>query len=236
MNANDQEQVRLLIAAAARGNWLKESILASVVMAGAAFVVHSYIPDAIKGETASIASDVSSAKADIGNLKTAVTNIQTDVSGIRNDVKDILKDALKGAYKKVVQASPSGDQRERRAGLQAGSEAIALAQGLTAIGVKLDVDEVTKFGLAATRLVGNPNLSDDAWRVTTQTVNYTSANAEHSVDWIGPIEPYENGFKGLFGITEMAGVRMFASKNRVPFSRSSVVLTFVGESRVLRNL
>jgi hypothetical protein len=234
MTDKDQDHVKLLIAAAARSNWWKESVLATIIMVGAGFLIHSYIPAAISSQTAAIASDVSSTKTDVGNLKTSVSSIQADMSGIRNDVKEALKDALSRAYKKVAQPSPNDDIRERRAGLRLGGEAITLAQGMTTLGATLDARDVAKFGLEAAKLTGSSILHDDAWRVTALTVDYTSANATQNVDWIGPVEPFENGFHGLFGITEMAHVRIFGSKSRVPLQQATLVTTFRIESSLLK--
>lgn len=88
--------------------WAKESLAFAIVMAGAAFIIHSYIP-------AQIGSQTSTMSVDVASLKTDVSTIKNEVSEIRKDIKDVLIKSLDSARQELQQNKQSPTQGRRSA-------------------------------------------------------------------------------------------------------------------------
>jgi len=152
MNQADQQEVRRIIAEGRKGFplWAKESLGFAIVMAGAAFIVSSYIPDKITSQTSAMATD-------IGTLKESVGTLKTDVGDIKKDIKDVLVKALDRAIQGT--SLPSGKPQKRGA-LEHGNAILEVANNLG-----LQLDNSVRYGQDALNIAAsNPAFSEVAWR------------------------------------------------------------------------
>lgn len=147
MNSSDREEVKKLIAQEAkrlygqepipvviRGEktrfptWAKESAGFAVVMAGAAFIVSSYIPAQIGNQTRQMGEDISGLKASVGT-------VQHDVGEIKTDLKDAINKAFNRALdglqsRSSTHSSAKGTNRQEQAAFEQSASALRFANAM----------------------------------------------------------------------------------------------------------
>jgi hypothetical protein len=83
LNDKDREEIRRLIVGEMKPKrwpeWLKESIVLTVVMAGGGFMMHEYIPARIGSQTALMGTDIVSLRTSLDAVKGDVTEIKKDI-------------------------------------------------------------------------------------------------------------------------------------------------------------
>jgi hypothetical protein len=168
MNQADQQEVKRIIAESRKGFplWAKESLGFAIVMAGAAFIVASYIPNKITSQTSPMGADVGALKESVGTLK-------TDIADIKKDIKDTLNKALDRAFATPAQSSRPPGKRSR---LELGNTALELAASLN---VALDPTASNRFGLySITAAAEDSLLRTVAWHGATLALGQRSAQPD----------------------------------------------------------
>jgi hypothetical protein len=170
MTQQDRQEIKNLIEEAEKrikgkrlSEWLKESLALAIVLGGASFIVHEYIPAQIGSQTSGMASDVAVLKSDLSSIK-------TDVAALRKEIQEQLTKALDSARQQLQQQKGLGP----RSAIGFGNQILNMARTLN---VELPSDSLEQYRNA---LAQNRSPQDPLYWLSAATVIQQRTNANQS--------------------------------------------------------